>query len=71
MIARVSKLVYNFFQFWPSLFRYWGGHSLGGGGGTANFNSVGQTQTVDQQTGETNEVNIVVKCFIRFPIPYL
>lgn len=31
MIARVSKLVYNFFQFWPSLFRYWGGHSLGGG----------------------------------------
>ena len=35
------------------------------------FNSVGQTQTVDQQTGEASEVNIVVKCFIRFPIPYL
>ena len=35
------------------------------------FNSVGQTQTVEQQTGEANEVNIVVKCFIRFPIPHL
>ena len=35
------------------------------------FNSVGQTQTVDLQTGETNEENIVVKCLNGFPIPYL
>ena len=35
------------------------------------FNSVGQTQTVDLQTGEANEVNIVVKCFNRFPVPKL
>ena len=32
---------------------------------------MGQTQTVDLQTGKATEVNIVVKCFNRFPIPYL
>ena len=41
------------------------------GRGTVKFNSVGQTQTVDLQTGEASEVNIVVKCFNRFPIPKL
>ena len=32
---------------------------------------VRQTQTVDFQTGEVNKVNIVVKCFNRFPFPKL
>ena len=35
------------------------------------FNSVGQTQTVDLQTGEANEVNIVVKCFAFHDNVYL
>ena len=47
------------------------GRSFLKGRGTVEFNSVGQTQTVDLQTGKATEVNIVVKYFNRFPIPYL